>query len=82
MTPAVINVVSATRTGDRALRLNFDDGKVQEEDIKPFFQHAVHPDIWAYLVDNHFDTFRIEHVNWCSATLICASPLLSSTPTK
>lgn len=47
MTPAVINVVSATRTGDRALRLNFDDGKVQEEDIKPFFQHAVRPDIRA-----------------------------------
>jgi hypothetical protein len=61
MTPTSINVVSASQTGEYLIKLDFDDGKVQEIDFEPFLVNSHHPDIRAYLVQTRFSAFRVEH---------------------
>jgi len=57
----VINIVSATLTGKYKIQLSFDDGVVQEVDFGTFLGKAQHPDIRAYLDENRFNAFRLEH---------------------
>lgn len=61
MIPAVINVVSATQTGEYRLRLRFDDGTEQEVDFAAFLNRAQHPEIRAYLEQTRFSSFRLEN---------------------
>lgn len=57
----IISIVAATAHGDYKLGLRFDDGATQVVEFKPFLQHSVHPDIRAYLDEQRFSEFRIEH---------------------
>ncbi len=57
----IIHIVEATGAGDYKLSLRFDDGTVQVVDFKPFLQHSPHPDIRAYLSEQRFSEFRLEH---------------------
>lgn len=61
MTTQIINIVAATQMGDCKLRLKFDDGTVQVVNFKPFLQRSQHPEIKAYLDENRFSTFKLEH---------------------
>ncbi len=61
MNSKVINIVSVTQIGKYTLRLGFDDGVVQEVDFGAFLAKALHPDIRAYLDENRFNTYRLEH---------------------
>lgn len=61
MNAQAINIVSATKTGPYLLRLDFDDGSVQEVDFGPFLSRARHPEIRAFLDQARFTTFRLEH---------------------
>jgi hypothetical protein len=61
MNTQIIQVVSATRTGDCKLSVVFDDGTAQEVDFGPFLNTALHPDIRAYLDPRRFSSFRVEH---------------------
>ena len=57
----VVNIVSAERIGPHRLRLNFDDGIIQEVDFAPFLSNSQHPDIRAYLEESRFADFHLEH---------------------
>ncbi len=57
----IINIVAASTQGDYKLSLLFDDGARQMVDFKSFLQHAVHPDLRAYLDEKRFSEFRLEH---------------------
>ena len=61
MKSKIINIVSATLIDKYKLRLSFDDGVVQEVDFGRFLNKAQHPDIRAFLDENHFNAFRLEH---------------------
>ncbi len=61
MTPSIINVVSATQVGEHKIHLCFDDGTEQDVDFGPFLTQAQHPEIRAYLAQDHFSAFRVEH---------------------
>lgn len=61
MNSKVINIVSVTQIDKYKLRLSFDDGVVQDVDFGKFLNKAPHPDIRAYLEENRFNTFRLEH---------------------
>jgi len=61
MTPNIINVVSATQIGEYKIHLSFDDGTTQDVDFGPFLTCAQHPEIRAYLAQDHFAAFRVEH---------------------
>ena len=61
MNPAPINIVSASQTGEYRISLVFDDNKVQEVDFKSFLLHSHHPDIRAFLDQERFSAFRVEH---------------------
>lgn len=61
MNTKVINIVSATLTGKYKIQLSFDDGVAQEVDFGTFLGKAQHPDIRAYLDENRFNAFRLEH---------------------
>ena len=61
MSRPLINIIAAEPAGDYRLRLIFDDGLEQTVDFNPFFTHARHPDIRAYLDQNRFSAFRIEY---------------------
>lgn len=61
MTSKVINIVSATQIEKYKLCLTFDDGVVQEVDFGTFLGKSQHPDIRAYLDENRFNAFRLEH---------------------
>ena len=61
MTPATINIVSATQTGNYRIRLSFDDQTTQEVDFRPFLTRTLHPDIQAFLDPPRFAAFRVEY---------------------
>ena len=61
MTPATINIISATQTGNYRIRLSFDDQTTQEVDFRPFLTRSLHPDIQAYLDPHRFAAFRVEY---------------------
>ena len=61
MKSKIINIVSATLIDKYKLRLSFDDGVVQEVDFGHFLNKAQHPDIRAFLDENRFNAFRLEH---------------------
>lgn len=60
-TPQQINVVSATPQGEYRLSIQFDDGRTQVVDFKPFLTQSRHPDIRAFLDPEKFAAYRIEH---------------------
>jgi hypothetical protein len=61
MHEAIINIVSATQSGEYRIRLVFSDETAQEVDFKEFLLHAIHPDIRAYLEPGRFAGFRVEN---------------------
>lgn len=61
MNSTLINIISATQTGEYRIRLVFDDNTVQEVDFKPFLTRSHHPDIRAYLEPDRFAGFRVEY---------------------
>jgi hypothetical protein len=61
MNTQIVQVVSATETGDCKLSVVFDDGVTQEIDFRPFLSAALHPDLRAYLDPQRFSSFRVEH---------------------
>ncbi|QPK64924.1 DUF2442 domain-containing protein [Methylomonas sp. LL1] len=61
MNDAIINIVSATQSGEYRIRLVFSDETTQEVDFKEFLLHAIHPDIRAYLEPGRFAGFRVEY---------------------
>ena len=61
MIPGIINVVSATQVGEYKIHLCFDDGTAQDVDFGSFLTRAKHPEIRAYLAQDHFATFRVEN---------------------
>jgi hypothetical protein len=56
-----INIVSAVPAGDYRLRLAFDDGTEQTVDFLPFLSRSHHPDIRAFLEQQRFLGYRVEH---------------------
>ena len=63
MNQTIINVTNAERVGGYCLRLQFDDGTEQIVDFGPFLRDAQHPDIRAFLAEDKFLTYRVEHGN-------------------
>ena len=61
MNTKTINILSVDKIGRYKLRLEFDDGTQQEVDFTTFLTQARHPDIRAYLDENRFDSYRLEH---------------------
>ncbi len=61
MNSTLINIITATQTGEYRIRLVFDDNSVQEVDFKPFLTRSHHPDIRAYLEPDRFAGFRVEY---------------------
>ena len=59
MNRTLINITSATQTGEYRIRLVFDDNTVQEVDFKPFLTRSYHPDIRGYLDPGRFADFRV-----------------------
>ncbi|MDD3765507.1 MAG: DUF2442 domain-containing protein [Nevskiales bacterium] len=55
------DITSAEYVGGYAIRLEFDDGKVQIVDFQPFLTRAQHPSIRAYLDSQAFKSFRLEY---------------------
>ena len=61
MSNALVNIASATQTGEYQIKLVFDDNTVQEVDFKSFLVHSHHPDIRAYLDPNRFSAFKVAY---------------------
>jgi len=61
MIPETLNITRARQVGDYSLVLDFDDGKQQLVNFKPFLVKSRHPDIRAWLDADKFATFRIEY---------------------
>ena len=61
MTAAIVNIISATQTGNYRIRLNFDDQTTQEVDFGRFLTQSLHPDIQAFLDPPRFAAFRVEY---------------------
>lgn len=61
MIPDTLNITRARQVGDYSLVLDFDDGKQQLVNFKPFLDKSRHPDIRAWLDSEKFSSFRIEH---------------------
>jgi hypothetical protein len=59
----LINILEAGHVGGYCLRLQFDDGSEQIVDFGPFLRDAQHPDIRAFLGEEKFLTYRVEHGN-------------------
>ena len=59
MNNKVINIISAALLREHEIQLAFDDGTIQIVDFKPFLEHALHPDIRAFLDPAKFANFRI-----------------------
>jgi len=57
----MINITHAEHLGDYRLQLTFDDGKQITIDVQPFLTRAAHPDIRAYLEQEKFKSYRLEH---------------------
>ena len=63
MNPTIINVANAEHVGGYCLRLQFDDGTEQIVDFGPFLRDAQHPDVRAFLAEEKFLHYRIDHGN-------------------
>ncbi len=61
MTPAIINVLTASLVDGFRIRVGFDDGSEQTIDFMPFLSTSVHPEIRAWLDPAEFAKFRIEY---------------------
>jgi hypothetical protein len=61
MNQRVINILSASKIGNYQLRLGFDDRTTQDIEFGPFLSHSTHPEIRAYLDEERFDAFHLEH---------------------
>jgi hypothetical protein len=61
MIPLIINITQARQVGDYSIVLDFDDGKQQLVNFKPFLIKSHHPDIRHWLDLDKFSTFRIEY---------------------
>lgn len=61
MNASIVNIASAAWIGDHRIRLQFDDGTVQDVDFGPFLSRSLHPDIRAFLELTRFQTFRVEY---------------------
>jgi len=57
----MINITHLSHLGDYRLQITFDDGKQVTVDFRPFLTRAVHPDIRAYLEQDKFKSYHIEH---------------------
>ena len=62
----VIEVKSATYSGNFILQVNFNDGISQNVDFKPFLTRALHPSIKKYSDETVFQNFSITdgNLNW------------------
>lgn len=63
MNSAIINITNTEQVGGYCLRLQFDDGTEQIVDFGPFLNEAQHPDIRAFLAQDRFLDYRVEHGN-------------------
>lgn len=63
MNQSVINIANAEHVGGYCLRLQFDDGSEQIVDFGPFLRDAQHPDVRAFLGEEKFLTYRLDHGN-------------------
>ena len=61
MTMDIVNIVAVNQTGDYRLKLQFDDGTIQEVNFNPFLQHSLHPESRVFLDAKKFAEFRLEH---------------------
>jgi len=61
MIPSIINIVSATQVGEHKIHLFFDDGTANDFDFGQFLTRAQHPEMRAYLAQDYFAAFRVEH---------------------
>jgi hypothetical protein len=61
MTVNVINIISVKPLDEYVLRIDFDDGTMQDVNFKPFLSKSQHPDIRSYLDHARFALFRIDH---------------------
>lgn len=61
MIPHTVNITQARQVGDYSIVLDFDDGKQQLINFKPFLIKSRHPDIRRWLDLKQFSTFRIEY---------------------
>ena len=61
MIPDTVNITQARQVGDYSIVLDFDDGKQQLINFKPFLIKSQHPDIRRWLDVDKFSTFRIEY---------------------
>jgi len=57
----VINITRVEQSGEHCLRLWFDDGSEHSVDFGPFLRKAQHPELRAFLEQNKFRIFRLEH---------------------
>ncbi len=57
----IVNIVAVNQTGEHRLKLQFNDGTIQEVDFNPFLQHSLHPEIRAFLDAKKFADFKLEH---------------------
>jgi hypothetical protein len=57
----MMDITKAAYLEGYRIRLEFDDGSVQEVDIQPFLSRAQHPSIRAYLDLEKFKAFRLEY---------------------
>jgi hypothetical protein len=61
MTMGIVNIVAVSQTGDYKLRLQFDDGTIQEVDFSSFLRQSLHPEIRAFLDAKKFADFKLDH---------------------
>lgn len=61
MIPHTLNITQARQVDDYSIVLDFDDGKQQLINFKPFLIKSRHPDIRRWLDSDKFSAFRIEY---------------------
>ena len=60
---SVIDILQVARLADYKLKLSFSDGVDRVIDFEPFFRRSTNPMIRAYLDQQKFASFRLEHGN-------------------
>ena len=68
----VIEITSAVYIDDFVLRIDFNDGTIQDVDFRPFLNNAQHPSARQYLDKAKFQEFTIVdgNLNWHDYELI------------
>ena len=59
----VIDIIEVARLADYKLKLSFSDGVERVIDFEPFLRRSCNPMIRAYLDQQKFASFRLEHGN-------------------